>query len=88
MKAKKMEDLSKIGELGLPVSRAGGLSKDQSGTLGADRLSEELLFELLEDKESIINGISDAIIKIDLTVSVRSKNRFLLVNSIDLPDTN
>ena len=61
MKAKKMEDLSKMGKLDLPVSRAGGLSKDPSGTLGADRLSEELLFELIEDKESIINGISDAI---------------------------
>ena len=55
------ENLSRFGTLNLPVSRAGDLSEDQSKNLGADRLSEELLVELLDDKESIINGISDAI---------------------------
>ena len=57
----EMENLSRFGTLNLPVGRAGGLSEDQSKNLGADRLSEELLVELLDDKESIINGISDAI---------------------------
>jgi len=57
----EMENLSSFGTSNLPVSRAGGSSEVQSKNLGADCLSVQLLVERLDDKESIINGISDTL---------------------------
>lgn len=65
MKAKATEGLSKLRELNLPVSRAGSISEEQIGIWGKDQLSEELLVERLQDKESMIDGISDALMLLD-----------------------
>jgi PAS domain S-box-containing protein len=65
MKPKQTENLSKLAELDPPVSMAGSISDEDIDIWAKDRLTEELLVERLQDKESIIDGISDALMLLD-----------------------